>query len=123
MRDLMDIKDAWLDEQCKENLSRAGTYRRGEDSCELAVQLGRSVFEMSDEAGGIIEFETRDYILSAVDLVLGGSATEPRPGDRIEEGGHVYEVLSPGSEKCWRWSDGYYRTMRVHTKEVAANEE
>lgn len=122
MRDLMETASAWLDEKSSQDLSRAATYRRGEASCELTVQLGRSVFDISDEAGGIIEFETRDYLFAAEGLVLGEAQAEPQPGDRIEDSDHTYEVLSPGNEKCWRWSDGYWQTMRVHTKEISAEE-
>ena len=58
-------------------------------------------------------------------MIFDGSATLPRRGDRIRETqgttAFVYEVTAPGKEPCWRWSDPYRKTLRIHTKEVEAH--
>jgi hypothetical protein len=46
----------------------------------------------------------------------------PERGDAIREQQdgkvYVYEVMAPGKEACWRWSDPYRQTLRIHTKQV-----
>ena len=66
--------------------------------------------------------ESRDFLVLAADLVLAGKAELPRAGDRIREtdGGQIflYEVMAPGGEPPWRYSDPYRRALRIHTKFV-----
>ncbi|MBE3123763.1 MAG: hypothetical protein IMZ65_03080, partial [Planctomycetes bacterium] len=49
--------------------------------------------------------------------------TLPERGDRIREPQDgktfVYEVMAPGKEPHYRFSDLYRRTLRIHTKQVA----
>jgi hypothetical protein len=104
------------------HLSRPVRYRRGEDSIEVAATVGKTVFEIDDGYGAIERFESRDFLIAAADLALSGEYFEPQAGDIIAEtvGQQtlVYEVLAPGKEPCWRYSDPYRRTLRVHTKQV-----
>ena len=79
----------------------------------------------SDNGTGVGEtFESRDFLILATDLVLAGEQTLPRAGDRIRESGspdstsYIYEVLAPGNEPAWRFSDPYRRTLRIHTKQI-----
>jgi mono/diheme cytochrome c family protein len=79
-------------------------------------------------AGGLLDgpwfhrTESRDYLVSAEDLVLGGVVERPKAGDRIRETEGeqllIYEVMAPGGEPPWRWSDRHRRTLRIHTKYV-----
>ena len=111
---------AWLEDQRHQHLTQTVTYRRGTDSVELAATIGRTEFEQADEYGIVRRTESRDYLVRTEDLVLTGSATLPKSGDRILEtdGGatFVYEVMAPGSEPPYRYSDPYRRTLRIHTK-------
>ena len=122
MGDLLERGSAWLDEQRLKHLSRTVTYKRGEDSAEVRASIGRTVFEVTDSVGVAERTESRDFLIPASGLVLGGSQVLPKQGDRIEETQdatvYVYEVLAPGQEPCWRFSDSYRRTLRVHTKQV-----
>jgi hypothetical protein len=67
--------------------------------------------------------ESRDFLILAEDLVLDGTVVLPVRGDRIREtqGGkvYVYEVVAPGNEPCWRYSDPFRKTLRIHTKHIA----
>ena len=116
----MDTAMAWLAGKRKSYMAQTVTYSRGEDEVELLATLGSKVFRMPDEYGVDIRIETRDYLITAADLILDGSVVTPNPCDRItESGGEVYEVMSPGAdEPHWRYSDAYRRTLRVHTKQV-----
>jgi hypothetical protein len=126
MSDLLERGSAWLEGQRHEHMTRKVTYRRGTDSVELAATIGRTVFEQVDEAeGGIIhKIEARDFLVLRTDLVLGGVQTLPKAGDHICErdadGTQVYEVMAPGNEPPFRYSDPYRKTLRIHTKHVAA---
>jgi hypothetical protein len=69
-----------------------------------------------------MEWTDRDFLIHAADLVLAGNPTLPERGDIIREtqGGKVfvYEVMAPGGEPPWRWSDVYRKVLRIHAKQV-----
>jgi len=98
------------------------TYQRGEDAVEVHAAIGRTVFEIDDGFGLIEKVESRDYLVPAAELVLEGSQVLPERGDRIRETQDskvfVYEVMAPGKEPHFRFSDAYRRTLRIHTKHV-----
>ena len=122
MSDLLERGAAWLGQQRSHHLTLTVTYLRGTDSVELPATIGKTVFEQADEYGVIHRTESRDYLISTADLVLGGAQEQPKAGDRIREttGEQVllYEVMAPGGEPPWRYSDAYRRTLRIHTKFV-----
>jgi len=119
--DLLEQSSAWLDDQRRKYLSRTVVYSRAGDSTEVLATVGRTTFDVSDEYGIAQHWESRDYLVLAADLAGFGL---PQRGDRITEtvSGQtlVYEVLAPGGETPWRWSDAYHRTLRIHTKQVGA---
>ncbi len=55
-------------------------------------------------------------------MVLGDAVTLPERGDRIQEthgtATFTYEVTAPGKEPCWRYSDPYRQTLRIHTRQI-----
>jgi len=120
--DLLERASAWLHGQRARHLARLVTYRRDAESVELAATVGETVFRIDDGAGALLRVESRDYLVTAADLVLGGSPAVPQRGDRIRETQgtrvFVYEVMAPGDEPHWRWSDPYRTTLRIHTKQV-----
>ncbi|MCC6230299.1 MAG: hypothetical protein IT432_13880 [Phycisphaerales bacterium] len=119
---MLDKGSAWLEDQRNRHMTRMVTYQRDGDSVELAATIGRTEFEQADEFGVIHKIESRDYLVLSTDLVLGGVQTLPKAGDRIREADgaktFVYEVMAPGSEPPYRYSDPYRRTLRIHTKHV-----
>jgi hypothetical protein len=122
MTNLLDTGAAWLADQRHQHLSKSVTYRRGVSAVTLDATIGRTEFA-SDAAEPVIEnWQSRDYIVRTVDLVLSGAAALPQRGDRIEEvDGAVtlyYEVMAPGGETPWRYADDFRRELRVHTKYV-----
>lgn len=101
------------------------TYSRGEVSVDLVGVPGSTPFRFEDANGaGWMRVVSRDYLVLAERLVLGGQPIQPTRGDRITEvkGAvtRVYEVLAPSGsdEPEWRWSDSYRVVMRIHTKEI-----
>ena len=121
MVDLLQKGMAWLEGQRTKFMTQSVAYQRGGDSVEVLATIGKTTFQIDDGAGALLRFESRDYLILAADLVLGGNPILPKRGDRIRETignqSFVYEVIGPGDEPCWRWSDGYRRTMRIHTVE------
>ena len=126
MADLLEQSSAWLDSQRVKHLSRMVTYQRGEDIVEVHAAIGRTVFEIDDGLGVIEKVESRDYLVPTAELVLNEQATLPERGDRIRETQddkvYVYEVMAPGREPHYRFSDAYRRTLRIHTKLVATED-
>jgi len=121
--DLLERGSAWLEDQRQRHMTRMVTYQRGGDSVEMAATIGRTEFEQADEFGAIRKIESRDYLVLTTDLVLAGVQTPPKAGDRIRETDaaktFVYEVMAPGNDPPFRYSDPYRRTLRIHTKHVA----
>ncbi len=124
--DLLAQGLSWLEDQRHQHLTRLVTYQRGGSEVELAATIGRTVFEQDDHAGGLTRIESRDFLIRAADLVLAGDTTLPKPGDRIVEtdsiSTYTYEVMAPGSEPPWRYSDSNRATLRIHTKHVGTEE-
>ena len=107
---------AWLESQRKSHLTVPVIYRRGGDSAEVPATIGKTVFKVADDYGRFQYIESRDYLISAADLVLNETQILPEPGDEIVEEGFVYEVMAPNNEPEWRYSDSYRNTLRIHTK-------
>ncbi len=122
MADLLETGSNWLEDQRTKHATRSVSYQRGADSVLLQATIGRTVFEIDNGHGVLERIESRDFLVLAVDLVLLGSAVLPKRGDRIRETQgtvtYVYEVMAPGKEPEWRWSDPYRKTLRIHTKQI-----
>ena len=123
MADLLQVGSDWLEDKRTEFMSRLVNYRRGNNGVDVQATVGKTVFDIQNEYGLIEKTETRDYLILADDLVLDGVAILPKRGDRVqEEAGdtiYIYEVMAPGNEPEWRYSDAYRKTLRIHTKMVA----
>ena len=123
MTDLLEKGSTWLEDQRTRHLTRLVTYQRGTNSVGVKATIGRTLFEQADDFGVIQKTESRDFLVLTVDLVLNGERVLPKPGDRVREmqGDQVfiYEVMAPGTEPPFRYSDAYRQTVRIHTKHVA----
>lgn len=110
---------AWLNQQRERWLSRLVTYRRGGLSLAVAATVGRTVFRLDVGPGVTERSEARDYLISAP---LVAALQQPQRGDQvIEEDAttrSTYEVMAPGREPVWRWTDADRRCYRIHTKLV-----
>lgn len=125
MGDLLSTAGDWLEGQRKSHLSGQVAYCRGEEEIAVAATVGRSAFTVERGHGIYERVESRDYLIAAADLIIDGQQTEPQRGDQIKETHGeqtlTYEVLAPGDMPPWRYSDPYRRTLRIHTKHVAAD--
>jgi hypothetical protein len=122
MPDLLRTGSDWLARQLKAHCSRTVIYRRGEQLVSVVAVIGRSQFEAVSEDGIVTRFESRDFLIATLDLVLNGTKIEPRRGDRVVEEAngqvHEYEVSAPEQENVYRYCDPFRELMRIHTKRV-----
>ncbi len=123
MPDLLQTGSDWLADQLKMHASRQVVYRRGTQQVTVQATMGRTLLKLDDGYGGVrMEWTDRDFLIHAADLVLGGSPTLPERGDLIRETQgtttYIYEVMAPGKEPAWRWSDTFRKVLRIHTKQV-----
>ncbi len=120
MADLLQRGAAFLEDQRHRHMTRPVVYLRGGASVELDATVGRTVFDQQDQFGVLHRTESRDYLVRAADLVLAGEPFLPKAGDRVREpagtGALLYEVMAPGAEPPFRFSDPERITLRVHTK-------
>ena len=123
MADLFEKASSWLEGMLERHASRVVEYSRDGVVIAVPATIGRTVFEIAREYGPLEKTESRDFLITADALVLNGNPILPARGDRISEriGDQlmVYEVMAPGNEPEWRWSDPYHRTLRIHTKLIA----
>ena len=123
MADLFEKASSWLEGMLERHASRVVEYSRDGVVIAVPATIGRTVFEIAREYGPLEKTESRDFLITADALVLSGNPILPARGDRISEriGDQlmVYEVMAPGNEPEWRWSDPYHRTLRIHTKLIA----
>jgi hypothetical protein len=97
-------------------------YHRNGREFPARAGVGRGTFAQDDGDGGVVsQFVTRDYFVAVSDLAEIG---EPAEQDVIEEeiDGRLcrFEVVSPGDEPAFRYSDAGRTQFRIHTQEVGA---
>jgi hypothetical protein len=123
MPNLLQTGSAWLADQLKTHASVDVQYERGAQQVAVKATIGRTEFELDDGSGVVVRIQSRDYLIQAADLVLGGIPSLPVAGDRIRETQgattFVYEVMAPGNEPHYRFSDPFRKLLRIHTKHVA----
>jgi len=107
----------WLGQMRTSHCSSPVEYRRPPDAYSVNATYGRTDLEVADESGLTITAHVWDFLILADELGL-----EPEAGDVIASDGRRYEVMNLGGDGCWRWSDPYRQTYRIHTKDIGADE-
>jgi len=119
MPDLLEQSQEWLTSMNRIYRSRQVTYARGAQSKEVPAAVGKTVFKVDTGYGLFERVEARDYLVEVADLAEFG---EPQRGDRVKDtpNGKVelFEVMAPGGEAHFRYSDPYRKVFRIHTKHV-----
>ncbi len=120
MNDVLRDGLTWLDTQRASHMASPVEYRRPPDTLAVNATFGKTDYEVSDESGLTVGSHVWDFLITAVEFSPEGF--EPEPGDVIAANGRKYEVMNLGGEGCWRWSDPYRTTMRIHTKDIGNDE-
>lgn len=123
----LDTASAWLDSTLASADGLTITYRRGGATVSITdAVVGQTEFAQETEGQVVATWRGRDYFVSVASLLLEGIAVTPRAGDVIEQvfGGNTkqYEVLSIGSEPCFRYTGPDEVTYRIHTKLMGVDE-
>ena len=117
--DLLEQSQEWLTSMNRIFRSRQVIYARGAQTKEVPALVGKTVFKVDKGYGLFERVEARDFLIEAADLEEFG---EPERGDRVMDtlNGKVelFEVMSPGGEPHFRYSDPYRKVFRIHTKHV-----
>jgi len=116
MTDMLREGSDWLEQMRTQHCSSPVEYRRGDETVAVNATFGRTSYEIADESGLTVGAHIWDFLILGEDLGL-----EPEPGDVIAANGRKYEVMNFGGEGCWRWSDPYRTTCRIHTRDVGAD--
>jgi len=120
---LLEAGAEWLANQLKTHASSDVVYVRGGDQVPVKATIGKTEFEIDDGSGVVVRIQSRDFLIHTADLVLGGTETLPVAGDLIREvqgtNTFVYEVMAPGNEPHYRYSDPFRKLLRIHSKHVA----
>ena len=115
---MLEAAAKWLRDQTLEHLSVEVSYcPKDGNSKTIRAVIGTTLFQTETDYGVATTTEARDFIVSTEEL-----PDDPRRGDVIIWHATRYEVLAPGSEPCWRWSDGFHLVRRIHTKEIGREE-
>ncbi len=126
MPDILQKSAQWLEDMRQAHRTVPVTYTRDSESVQVPATIGRTVFHFARDYGAFERHESRDFLVSASDLVISGAEVMPGRGDTIRETSsnkvYTYEVMAPANEPCWRWSDDYRRVLRIHTKLVNTEE-
>ena len=124
MGDLLRQGSQWLAGVLKQHAASPVTYSRppadedGETiALYIAATVGKTDYEKLDQYGMPVGATASDFLVAGADLAA--TFGEPKVGDRITtDDGVVYEVLDVPGQGCWRWTDGFGNTMRIHTKRI-----
>ena len=125
MSDLLKTGATWLASHLKIFASQVVTYQRGGLSVSLAASPASPRSQADQNENIIVRADDQDWILTASDLVLGGSQTLPERGDKIRWAKsstetQVYEVLAADGEEHWSWLDPHQTMLRIHSKLLGA---
>lgn len=119
MADLLQTGSAWLRSQRRAHISHTVTYARGALSARVQATVGQTSFQVDSGYGLFQEVTSRDFIIDVDDLAAFG---EPQRGDRVTEtlngSNEVFEILAPGTEPHFEYSDRDRAVFRIHTKHV-----
>jgi hypothetical protein len=123
MTNLLQQGSDWLESKRNQYLSQPVIYSRATSSITVNATLGKTEYEVDDDYGLRVKAEVMDFLILAEELVLDGQKTLPKAGDqiRIPRGDQttIFEVMALSGQECWRYSDSFGKTLRIHTKQTA----
>jgi len=109
----------------KRAAGRTVTYTRGGTSYSFTAWPGTQMFarEATTNNAATVERADADYLFTVADAKAAGLTLPPVVGDTITDPSilddrtgapKVFELRTPTGETCWRYSDEFQTTVRVH---------
>lgn len=94
------------------------------DTSNVAAEPRKREYEDVVPTEGMPDrIEHRDYVIEVAEYAFGGTASEPRRGDRIVESingtSYTFEVLPLGNSLAAQHEDASGKRWMIHTKKVA----
>lgn len=122
---LLTAGQAFLAAGMKAAAGRTVTYTRGGTDYSFAAWPGTQMFarEATTNNAATVERADADYLFTVADAKAAGLTLPPVQGDRITDPSilddrtgapKVFELRTPTGEPCWRYSDAFQTTVRVH---------
>ena len=122
MGNLLARASEWLENQRTVHATAPVQYVRGSQTAEVSATIGKTTFELMTAMGSSCGPSPATSCCWPRTWFWAGRQTLPQRGDRVRETQgstvFVYEVTAPGKEPCWRYSDAFRKTLRIHTKQV-----
>jgi hypothetical protein len=124
MPTLMQNAATWLGAQLQAAAGRSIIYHRSSDvSGTISGVCSKVEYEVLDRDEGAMTAVTfDDWLFTASELIVNGTAITPRIGDQITETLNgttiTYEVLPIDKRPCFEFADSSGILLTVHTKRV-----
>lgn len=117
---LLEQGAAWLASQRDEHMTVEVVYVAGASEATIQATPGFSEFEQQNEDYGILHrSRSHDWLILTADLPYGLPVDGHRVRRTVDGVVYTYEVSSQGDSTPWRYTDGYQKTVRVHTKLIS----
>ncbi len=114
--DLLAKGALWLAQKQEQFCASDIIYVHNDERLAITATFGRTDYEIADEYGVKTGAHVVDFLIRTNALPF-----DPEPGDGIIVEETAYEVMSLGTQKCWRWCDAHHHLRRIHTREVSGN--
>jgi hypothetical protein len=92
-------------------------YSQGGTTVTATALPGSSPIVAETLDGTIRTDKSQDFVFKSADLL----GLVPQRGDTITWGNRVFEVIQPGGDRQYYFSDPYQYMIRVHCKEISAS--
>lgn len=93
------------------------TYSQGATTVTATALPGSSPIVAETLEGTIRTDKSQDFVFKSADLL----GVVPQRGDTIMWGSRKFEVIQPGADRQYYYSDPYQVMIRVHCKEISAS--
>lgn len=118
MANLLKQGQALIAATLKSHGSETVTYRRGANSVSIAASVGRPDMTLGPEfGGGHLRMNTKEFVITAADLVINGVAVSPATGDMIDvaegEATNRYRVGPDGGLPEFENADAFGIMLRI----------
>lgn len=122
MSNLLQDGAAWLADRLIDHAGVSIAYQRGASSVAITATASMHRYDVVDTEGFGITALSRDYLVRAADLVIGGDEVVPRSGDRVTETirgvSQTFEVMAIGQLKEFEPVDTDGTLLKIHTKKI-----